>query len=75
MKSQGILFSASIHDLSCVGYIYQQFLRQEDYDEIVQHAKDLSGLLWASDKRRILCVSSAAHDSIREYLKRKINKE
>ena len=55
--------------------MYQQFMRQEDYDEILQYAKDLGGLMWASDKRRLLCVSLSAHENIRDYVKSKANKE
>ncbi len=57
------------------GYLYQQFSRQEDYLDVLQYAKDLGCLEWSLDKKRMLTVTAEGHENVREFVKRKINKQ
>ena len=57
------------------GYLYQQFARQEDYLDVLNYARDSDCLVWFLEKKRMLCVTAAGHESVRQYVKRKISKQ
>lgn len=54
------------------GYLYQQFVRHEDYQDVFKYAQDLGCLLWSSEKKRMLSVTALGHENVRQYVKRKI---
>jgi hypothetical protein len=53
------------------GYLYEDFLRQEDYQEILKFAKDFGYVLWHSDIQRRLVVSEEGHEHVKTYIKQK----
>ena len=56
------------------GFLYQQFLRQEDYNDVVKYAKDVGCLVWSMDKKRMLVVTLEGHEQVRLFVKRKVVK-
>lgn len=60
---------------STQGFLYQSFVRQEDYNEVLQYAQDIQVCQWNLDKKRMLFVTAAGHDIVRSYVQRKMMKK
>ena len=53
------------------GNLYEQFIRLEDYLDVLNFAKQNNCLLWESQKKRILVVTKEGHELVRNHLKSK----
>jgi transcription initiation factor TFIIH subunit 4 len=56
-------------------FLYQNFARVEDYQDILEYANDLGCVLWKDDKKRFIVVGEEGHALVRVYVKRKIVNE
>ena len=53
------------------GFLYEQFLQQEDYNEILKFAYHYGYVIWKSDAKRLLVVSEDGHEHVKSYMKQK----
>jgi transcription initiation factor TFIIH subunit 4 len=53
------------------GFLYEQFLRQEDYNEVLKFAYDYGYVVWKSDSKRLLVVSEDGHENVKSFMRQK----
>lgn len=51
------------------GYMYESFLRQEDYAQVLKYATDFGYVLWESSARRMIMISDEGHEHVKNYIK------
>ncbi|ORX75420.1 RNA polymerase II transcription factor B subunit 2 [Basidiobolus meristosporus CBS 931.73] len=56
------------------GYLYQQFVRQQDYDVVYRYANEIGVVLWANSRKRLMAVTSDGHIQVKAYIKRRMSK-
>lgn len=55
------------------GYLYHEFARAEDFQEVLNYAKQYDVVLWSNVKKRILIVTMEGHHKVRAYIKKRIS--
>jgi transcription initiation factor TFIIH subunit 4 len=55
----------------CPGYLYENFLRQDDYEEVLKYARGLNYVLWNYDLKRLLVISEEGHDHVKAFVKQR----
>jgi len=55
------------------GYLYHEFARAEDFQEVLNYAKQYDVVLWSNIKKRMLIVTMEGHHKVRAYIKRRIS--
>ncbi|CEP07666.1 hypothetical protein [Parasitella parasitica] len=55
-------------------YLYHEFNVQADFDAAEKYAKDLDVLLWSSAQKRTMIISEAGHDSVKSFVKRRLQR-
>ncbi len=53
-------------------YIYHEFARAEDFQEVLNYAKQFDVVIWSNVKKRMLVVTVEGHHKVRDYIKRRI---
>ncbi|KAJ1921272.1 RNA polymerase II transcription factor B 52 kDa subunit [Tieghemiomyces parasiticus] len=56
------------------GYLYSDFLRQNDYNVVLKYAQELGVVLWHNDERRMFAVTPEGHRAVREFVHRKVTR-
>lgn len=51
---------------------YDRFPSQQDYQQVVKHAKVMSVYLWSNDTKRLLMVTETGLEQMKAYIKNKI---
>ncbi|PVU93549.1 hypothetical protein BB561_003199 [Smittium simulii] len=54
-------------------YLYHEFNRQNDFDAVYKYAEQLGVVLWGDEKKRIMAVSFEGHESVKNYVKRRLS--
>jgi len=57
------------------GYLYHEFARAEDFQEVLNYAKHYNVVIWCNVKKRMLIVDKNGHDIVRAYIKKRIKKQ
>jgi len=57
------------------GYLYHEFARAEDFQEVLNYAKHYNVVIWSNVKKRMLIVDKNGHDIVRAYIKKRIKKQ
>lgn len=52
------------------GTLFQGF-REQEYKEVLEYASDFGYVLWKSDLKKTLVLTSDGHDNVRSWLKEK----
>ena len=52
------------------GVLYNQFLSQNDYNSLRDHAQSTDSIIWSNDKTRVMIVSKTGHDDVKKFWKR-----
>jgi len=54
------------------GYLYHEFARAEDFQEVLNYARQFDVVIWSNVKKRMLIVTMEGHHKVRAYIKRRI---
>ncbi|ORX47626.1 putative tanscription initiation factor IIB [Piromyces finnis] len=54
------------------GYLYHEFARAEDFQEVLNYAKQYNVVKWSNVKKRMLVVTMEGHIKVRAYIKKRI---
>ena len=52
------------------GHLLHQFVRMEEYKEVLEYSKSMKYLLWKDDHKRILIVSKDGKEGIKDFVTR-----
>lgn len=53
-------------------YLYHEFNHPADFEAAVKHAQDLDVLLWSNPKKRSMVITQSGHDSVKGFVKRRL---
>jgi len=53
-------------------YLYHEFARAEDFQEVLNYAKQFDIVIWSNVKKRMLVVTTEGHSKVRAYIKKRI---
>ncbi len=53
------------------GYLYQQFLTEQEYAAALDEAKTISAVLYAKPTARVLIISEEGHDHMKQFCRKK----
>ncbi len=53
------------------GYLYQQFLAEQEYTAALEEAKSISAILYAKPSARVLIISEEGHEHMKQFCRKK----